>query len=257
MSDSRDRPCPNHFIECTAMSDYWRNHYNTQAERFAESPLKQVDRTINGKEMSQMQLDLTIDAVVQALGLQRADRVTDLCCGNGLITKAIAQQVQKVVAVDFSEKLVKYARQFNQARNIEYVVSDVSKLPSEFFEASNKIYIRDSISCLNSEGLSSLLRSIGRASNFEKLYIAGVPDADKLTVYYDSDEKMAFHRQREAAGMPHIGTWWSEGEMRALVEAQGLKVSFAAQNSELASAYYRFDCLIEKKDATSPRCFEA
>lgn len=233
------------------MSDYWKNHYNANAEKFSESPLKQVDRTINGQEMSQAQFDLTVDAVAQALALQRDDRVTDLCCGNGLITNAIARQVEKVTAVDFSEKLVEYAKRFNQSRNIEYVIFDVSKLPSGFFDVSNKIYMRDSISCLDSEDLSSLLRSISSSARFEKLYIAGVPDANKLAVYYDNDEKMAFYRQREAAGMPHIGTWWSEGEMKTLVEAIGLKVSFSAQHRELASAYYRFDCLIEKSSATS------
>lgn len=228
------------------MSDYWKNHYDANAEKFADSPLKQVDRTINGKEMSQAQLDLTIDAVVQTLSLQRSDRLVDLCCGNGLITRAIAHQVEEIVGVDFSEKLVEHARQSNGAQNIHYVVSDVSKLPAGFFDEANKVYMRDSVSCLDSDGLSSLLRLIGGAAHFEKLYIAGVPDADKLTVYYDNDEKMAFHRQRESAGMPHIGTWWSEEEMRSLVEAAGLKVSFQEQNPELASAYYRFDCLIER-----------
>ena len=233
------------------MNDYWRDHYNANAERFPQSPLRQVERTVDGNEMSQAQLDLAINAVIQALGLRCSDRVVDLCCGNGLITKVIARQVEKVVAVDFSEKLVDYARKFNWSQNIEYIVSDVTKLPSKFYEASNKIYIRDSISCLDTEGFSNLLRLIGSNSNFEKLYIAGVPDADRLTIYYNTDEKMAFYRQREAARMPHIGRWWSEGEIKTLVEALGLKVSCFAQNSELASAYYRFDCLIEKRDATS------
>jgi hypothetical protein len=229
------------------MSDYWRDYYNAKAEMFPQSPLRQVDRTLDGKEMSQAQLDLTIEAVIHALELRHTDRVADLCCGNGLITKVIAQQVAAVAAVDFSEKLVDYAMQFNHAPNILYAVSDVSKLPEKFFEGSNKIYMRDSISCFDSEGLSRLLRSVSGTPSFEKLYIAGVPDADRLAVYYDTDEKMAFYRQRQAAGIPHIGKWWSEEEIAALVEVQGLKISCLKQNSELASAYYRFDCLIESK----------
>jgi SAM-dependent methyltransferase len=234
------------------MNDYWKDYYNARAETFPTSPLKQVDRTIDGKEMNPKQLELTIDAVIRVLELQVTDYVTDLCCGNGLITKAIAGQVEKVIAVDFSEKLIGYARQFNNSGNVDYLVYDVSKLSSEFFKASNKIYMRDSVSCLDSDGLSSLLRSIGRNSTFEKLYIAGVPDLNKLTVYYDSDEKMAFYRQREAAGTPHIGNWWTEGEIKSLVESQGLTVACFAQNQELASAYYRFDCLIERPCTTSP-----
>jgi SAM-dependent methyltransferase len=229
------------------MSNYWKDYYNAKAEKFPQSPLRQVDRTLDGREMSQAQLDLTIEAVIQALELCHTDRVVDLCCGNGLITRAIAQQVASVVAVDFSEKLIEYAMQFNQSPNIHYAVSNVSKLAGKFYQGSNKIYMRDSISCFDSEGLCCLLRSFRSTPSFKKLYIAGVPDANRLAVYYNTDEKMAFYREREAAGMPHIGTWWAEEEITALVEAQGLKISCLPQNSELASAYYRFDCLIESK----------
>jgi 2-polyprenyl-3-methyl-5-hydroxy-6-metoxy-1,4-benzoquinol methylase len=90
------------------MSNYWKDYYNAKAEKFPQSPLRQVDRTLDGREMSQAQLDLTIEAVIQALELCHTDRVVDLCCGNGLITRAIAQQVASVVAVDFSEKLIEY-----------------------------------------------------------------------------------------------------------------------------------------------------
>jgi SAM-dependent methyltransferase len=234
-----------------AMNDYWRNYYNRKAEEFPTSPLKQVDRTIGGKEMDYRQLELTVEAVIQVLELQGTDNVTDLCCGNGLITKAISQQVERVLAVDFSKSLIDYARRFNSSGNIEYLVKDVLKLDREFFKGSNKLYMRDSVSCLDSEGLSSLLGSIGKNSSFEKLYIAGIPDLTKLSSYYDSDEKMAFYRQREAAGKPHIGNWWTKSEIKALVRGQDLIVSCFAQNNELASAYYRFDCLIEKRGATS------
>jgi SAM-dependent methyltransferase len=228
------------------MTDYWKDHYNANAEKFPESPLKQVDRTINGSEMCQAQLELSINAVIEVLGLRSADRVIDLCCGNGMITKAIAQKTEKVIAVDFSEKLVDYARRFNHSPNIDYIVSDVLYLPRIFFESSNKFYMRDSISCLNASGFSCLLRSIASSSEFESLYISGVPDAEKLSIYYDDDEKMAFYRHREAVGRPHIGNWWTREEIKKLVEVEGLKVSFLAQNRALASAYYRFDFVVEK-----------
>jgi len=238
-------------MKTCAMSNYWKEHYDANAEKFADSPLKQVDRTINGREMDLAQLALTIEAVVRVLDLQPGDSVIDLCCGNGLITKAIAQHVRQVVAVDFSDKLVAHAKQLHQLPNIEYIISDVLNLPVGFFATHNKIYMRDSISCLDSAGLTRLLRTIGGTSGFEMFYIAGVPDKDKLSVYYDTEEKMAFYRQREATGMPHIGTWWTMDEMHSLVEDAGLKVSFFPQDNVLASAYYRYDCLVEPRRPAS------
>lgn len=238
-------------MKTCAMSNYWKEHYDTNAEKFADSLLKQVDRTINGREMDQSQLELTIEAVVRVLDLKPGDSIIDLCCGNGLITTAIARYVKQVVAVDFSEKLVAHARQLHQSPNIEFVVSDVLELPAGFFATHNKIYMRDSISCLDSAGLGRLLRTISSTSGFEMFYIAGVPDKSKLTTYYDTEEKMAFYRQRVATGMPHIGTWWTMDEMLALVEEAGLKVSFFPQDSALASAYYRYDCLVEPRQSAS------
>lgn len=228
------------------MTDYWKDHYDGNAERFADSPLKQVDRTINGSEMNADQLQLTIDSVRDVLQLARTDRIVDLCCGNGLITHALAPDVHTAIGVDFSDKLIENAKRLNTVPNLTYRVGDVAELEPSFYAGTDKVYMRDSVSCLDSQSLFRVLTTLKAASSVGSIFIAGVPDADKLAVYYDDDRKMSYYRERQAAGKPHIGNWWSRAEMKGLVEKAGLRVRIVDQDPALASAFYRYDCFIER-----------
>lgn len=228
------------------MAEYWKNHYNVLVEKFPDSPLKQVQRTLNGKEMDQAQQDYTVEAIISALDLRGGDRVIDLCCGNGLITREIAKVVKMVVGVDFSEGLIAYANAHNKFDNIEYKISNVLSLPEEFFENANKVYLRDSISCLDSEDLSQLLGTIKRSKEVEMFHIGGIPDAARLADYYNTAEKMEYYLRMEKEGTPHMGTWWTQDEFTRLVEMQGLTAVVSKQASGLAGAYYRFDCLVRR-----------
>jgi predicted TPR repeat methyltransferase len=53
------------------MKDYWKSRYDRSADRFA------------------------------ALDLQSIDRVAELCCGNGLITRAVAARVEQITGADY------------------------------------------------------------------------------------------------------------------------------------------------------------
>lgn len=228
------------------MNDYWKNHYNNNAIRFSDSLLKQVDRTVNGLEIGQDQLELTINSVRENLQLDKSDNIVDLCCGNGLVTCAIASDVNTIVGVDFSNKLIEHANQMSVAPNLRYLVEDVTMLDPSFYMVTNKVYMRDSVSCLDSQSLLNMLINLRNAENVGAIFIAGVPDASKLNIYYDDDRKMQYYLKREADGKPHIGNWWSRNEMRDLVRQAGLRVNILDQNSRLASAFYRYDCIIEK-----------
>lgn len=233
-------------LEKADMENYWKNHYDENARKFSDSPLRQVDRTVQGAELSETQMSLTIEAVKSALKLCEGDRVADLCCGNGIITNAIAKDVHSVLAVDFSEGLIAHATNCAARLNIHYVVADVTELEPSFFNSINKIYIRDSVSCMSSAALSKLLHNLVKTVSVDAIYIAGIPDADKLGTYYDNDEKMRYYRDGEKSGKPHIGAWWSRQQMKFLINNSGWSADFIPQDIALASAFYRYDCLIKR-----------
>lgn len=229
------------------MSEYWKNHFNANVEKFPDSPLKQVERTMYGRELDQSQIDLIVHAIVENLYLSKSDVVADICCGNGVITKIIAKLSKHVIGVDFSENLINHTQLISAQPNIEYIVSNVVALSDDFFSRPTKMYMQDAIQCMNAEDFLKLLKKVSQSPQLVLFFVAGVPDLEKLNIFYDSDEKLTFYRQREAAGEPHIGTWWSKSEVNSLVESVGLKASFIPQNPHLYTAHYRYDCLIEKK----------
>ncbi|NQE35095.1 class I SAM-dependent methyltransferase [Microcoleus asticus] len=55
----------------------------------------------------------------------------DIGCGSGILAFELAQYYDRVVAVDFSEKMLAIARQKRSAPNIEYIQMDASQLTLE------------------------------------------------------------------------------------------------------------------------------
>lgn len=229
------------------MNEYWKDYFNANAVKFPDSPLKQVAATVYGREVDRTQLDLIINAISTNLALSPTDQIADLCCGNGVITKEIATLCRHVDGVDFSENLIANARAVHAALNIEYSVSDVAMLPNAFFARPNKGYMCYAVQHLSAIAVGALLRQICKHSQLTSFFISGIPDIEKLSVFYDTDEKMAFYRMKEAAGEPHIGKWWSPSEMASLANDAGMDFQLVQQPPTLFTAHYRFDCLIRRK----------
>lgn len=82
------------FPESCAPDDYWR----------------QVGRTVNGKPVSEAQIGMIVDAVNAGLELGKEDRLLDLCCGNGALTRYFLSRCRGGVGIDFSPSLIKIAR---------------------------------------------------------------------------------------------------------------------------------------------------
>lgn len=229
------------------MNEYWKDHFDANALKFPDSPLKQVEATVYGREVDRTQLDLIINAISSSLALTHKDLVADLCCGNGVITKEIAALCRHVDAVDFSKNLIANARSTHAALNIEYSVSDVAMLPDEFFKRPNKAYMCYAVQHLSAAAFGELLKKIGQHGHLTSFFISGIPDIEKLSFFYDTDEKMAFYRMKEAAGEPHLGKWWSPSELKSLADDAGLDFQLVPQLPKLFTSHYRFDCLISRK----------
>lgn len=229
------------------MSDYWKKHFDASVQKFPDSPLKQVGKTVGGQEVDRSQIDLWAAAITEQLGITADDRVVDLCCGNGLITKIIAQSCNKISGVDFSESLIYYARSVNGGPNIEYRIANVVELDDAFFSGVSKVYMYEALQHLSAGDFGILLAQIAKCISVEKVFLGGVADHDRMGAFYDTDEKIAFHLQREAIGEPHIGKWWSQAEVIAVAECAGFGARIIPQNNTLYASHFRFDCLIERR----------
>ena len=229
------------------MNEYWKDHFNANALKFPDSPLKQVEATVYGREVDRTQLDLIVNAISTSLSLSPIDQAADLCCGNGVITKEIATLCRHVDGVDFSENLIANARATHASLNIDYSVSDVAMLPDEFFKRPNKAYMCYAVQHLSATAVGALLKKISQYGHLTSFFISGIPDIEKLDVFYDTKEKMAFYRMKEAAGEPHLGKWWSPSELKSLADDAGLDFQLVPQPPSLFTSHYRFDCLVSRK----------
>lgn len=71
--------------------------------------------------------DMAIPSIVSCI--EGADRVLDLCCGQGNVTEALAKSGHNVTGADFSAKMLSHARKRLPAGN--FVEADAQDLPFE------------------------------------------------------------------------------------------------------------------------------
>lgn len=228
------------------MKNYWKNHYDSISKQFDGSLLKQVGKTVNGREIAEIQVQLIVENAANVLQLNVKDSVVDLCCGNGLITRQLAPLVEKVVGVDFTQGLIDTAKRYNAFYNIEYVNSDVLSLDSEYFLGLKKIVMYEALQHFSEQQFGILLDELKNLAAGSLVFFGSIPNREKLSAYYDTEKKFAFYMQCENEGRPHIGRWWLMDEIERLVSTRCFKLTFLPQEPALYTAYYRFDVLLEK-----------
>ena len=65
-------------------------------------------------------------AVARLLDVERGARLLDICCGNGVASRRLAEAGANVVAIDFSEQLVALAQARSAALEIDYRLADAT-----------------------------------------------------------------------------------------------------------------------------------
>ena len=86
------------------------------------------DRLV-GDEGSDYHRNVLLPATLRMLGVRKNERVLDLCCGQGVLCRLLAEQgVGEVVGVDASGALIEAARQRTTAPDVRYVIADAHEL---------------------------------------------------------------------------------------------------------------------------------
>jgi phosphoethanolamine N-methyltransferase len=103
------------------MKEYWVKH-----SQFANIQEMLLDS--NAQEISENELP----EILSHLPSIKAKKILELGAGIGRFTRVLAQQAEKVTAVDFIEKFVLKNQELNaDVNNIDYLTSDVTKLQFE------------------------------------------------------------------------------------------------------------------------------
>jgi cyclopropane fatty-acyl-phospholipid synthase-like methyltransferase len=225
----------------------WLGHWSSVRERVGEHDhLRQVERTVGGQPMDDLQIELCVQAIQDALGLQAGDALLDLCCGNGLITLRLSSKCARIMGVDFSEELIRVARQNFAAPNISFIHSSATEIsgtkldgfvPSKVVMCTALQYFTE----LSVRQLTAKLKTLGAQT--VPIFFTDVPDVDCLRNFYKTPELQAEFERRRAAGTEAIGTWWSKQRLTEILAECGYAVHFEAQDARRYGAHYRFDLL--------------
>ncbi|WP_206747999.1 hypothetical protein, partial [Vibrio sp. 10N.261.52.A1] len=110
----------------------------------------------------------------------------------------------------------------------------------------DSVYMYEGLQHIDNDAFFQVMDLLSTNSNILRIFIGGIPDNSCISKYYDTEEKMAYYEKCEAKGTPHLGKWWDKSEIETIASHFGFEMKVIAQNSNLYSTYYRFDCLLER-----------
>ncbi len=228
--------------------DYWASR-RTLAEKSVEGALAQVGKTIMGKPIPADQLDIIVGHVASVLELSPNDHALDLGCGNGLVTSQLARYVASVTGLDYSENLLRTAREHFCAPGTCYRFANLQNLETIDLDGmvATKAWSIEVVQNLDPESLTRLLRWLSHVMSPVFSFLAsGIPNGEQIRAFYDTDERWEQHIRNERLGREQMGRWWHQEELADCAEAAGIKVSFLGLPGELYTAHYRMDALFER-----------
>lgn len=223
----------------------WRKYWNTASHVRDADFLRQVGKTVGGEPVGPAISGTIIQDIVARLQLNLQDRALDLCCGNGLITSQCALHCQHITGVDFSEPLIQVASLHFAQKNVTYLCEDVCKLPGWLTdEPFTKIYMYEALQHLSSADTEGLLLTLRRsASGGAPIFLASIPDRERLWHFYDTPMRREEYHRRVEEGTEAIGHWWTKSELFELGKRCGYVVQFTVPHHILHGSHYRFDAL--------------
>lgn len=224
--------------------DYWKHYWQQHvAQTSSEQPFHQVLRTLNKQAPEPKQFDALIAHLKALLQLDSQHVLLDLCCGNGLLTSALAKDCQHILGVDFCEQLITDMAKRCPANviGINADVNTVSFKPESFDRVLFSAAIQH-FSPTQTIALLSRLRHWLKPNGV--LLITDIPDQQRIWNFFNSDEREANYFANELADTTIIGNWYDKQWLVKLAKFSGFSdAKVISQPDDFPYAHYRFDLL--------------
>ena len=228
--------------------EFWRTY--REAEVKTEKDLYfEVGKTVNQQPISEEALRESVQIVARGLKLTASDKLLELCCGNGLMTRYLAALVEQVYAVDFAERLILHARHFRPAPNVHYFCADAVGFVNDL--CRSKVYLPcktllgDALGYFEPAMLGEILTSLARLSDNQFVFMAtGIPSDDLKWNFYNTPERVQRYEEnqlQEKNTNDGIGRWWRRSELELLAQEHGLRLLVNRQSLKLSD--FRMDAI--------------
>lgn len=224
---------------------YWQEHWRSHSKLDDNDPQKQVARTKYGVAISNGAWLKTCDYIIDQIMPVKTDVFLDICCGNGLLEECLVSKVDKIIGVDFSEKLL---NEFVvESSKIIKVCSDVNKFDYSSCKYDHAImyfaaqHFSEEELCIIIDKISKNIQKGG------KIYIGDVPDITRKWEFYSTSENRNYYYSCLKDGVPNIGTWFEKEYFLYMAECLGFdEVIVKDQPEFMNNSSHRYDVLFVK-----------
>jgi len=228
--------------------------YNDRVKGLGSSEqLEQVGHTVNGKAISNMDFEHLTNLIKTTLKLTSNDRLLDLCCGNGIITKQLSKNCESVYAVDLSGEMINVAEIHNKSNNIEYHSYDILNINNHLPTKTifSKVVMFGALQHFDKKQLSNIIQTIScHCDNSCRILFGFIPDTEKKWQFYDSIFKKINYFQRRLFRSDVMGTWWEKEYIKKISNQEGFTCEFISINEEHYGYPYRFHAILHRHSVT-------
>ena len=202
---------------------------------------KQIKRTVNGKEVSENDIMMIVNAISSGLDFESDDNLLDLGCGNAALASRLFPSIDKYVGLDFSKYLLKVAKDnFHIKNKTSFKVFDLRKDKLRLSDNNiTKVLIYGTISYLSKREVRGLLMNLReRLPNLKKIFIGNIPN-----VKYSSEFFSRRNLKNQKLNDPEsvIGVWWEPEAFSKLMENIGFNVKIRTMPADFYGYKIRFD----------------
>ncbi len=208
---------------------------------------RQIKRTVNGVAVSELQINLIVDAIFDGLQLSPEDVVCDIACGNGALSQYLFDSCSSLFGSDIDSQLIATAfEHFAEPPAFDFVCMDANSYvqaeanPQRF----TKALCYGSFSYFPADDAERVLTALHqRFINIERVYIGNLPDRQRADRFYPQGKDYLAELERATAP---IGIWRSADDWRELAARCGWRIRFHQMPGEFYAAHYRFDVILER-----------
>lgn len=221
------------------MSNYWIDFWNNNDILNKESIHEKIGRTIAGEPISEDKWVKCLHFLAEQLELQKHDILLDIGAGSGAICIPFSKQVERVVAVDVSEKLLAGIQSQKNLKKIAIDILTINFSTNTF----TKVIFYFAIQHFDEREAVNLFKKIfSWLTEDGILYIGDIPLVDNKFNYFKTDDYEKAYFDGISAGKPIIGNWYSKDFFLKLGKYIGFSQTIiVCQPAEFINSHYRFD----------------
>jgi cyclopropane fatty-acyl-phospholipid synthase-like methyltransferase len=204
----------------------------------------QVKRTVNGKAISDSEIQLIVETIKAKLELNSYDFLFDLGCGNSALSSMLFKNIGGYLGIDFSEYLVKIAKEnfekpgfkIELAEGVEYL----QKI--KINKKVTKVLCYGVFSYFNSYDANIILSQIKlKFPNVRKILIGNIPDKNRAQNFY---YKNINHKDQLDDNTTNIGKWWSLNEFKLMANQNKYNFDYYIMPNSFYASHYRYDVVL-------------